>query len=103
MEGDEQLLTSAIDLFLRTEAKLVGQVRAAVAARDCVAVEHTAHAYKGAVGNFTTGAVFSSALRLEMIGRSKELSQVQPALVDFEKHVGQLREELIRVRGKGAS
>jgi two-component system, sensor histidine kinase and response regulator len=103
LEGDEELLVTAIDLFFDSHMRMLAEIRAAAQKSDARLLERAAHAFKSAVGNFDAGPAFQSALQLEMLGRAGNLSSVHSAVLELECHVRQLEAELSRVRQEVAS
>jgi CheY-like chemotaxis protein len=77
---DRELLQTVLDAFFEESATVLKQVEASVAAKDPVALKHSAHTLKGvllAVGAHPTSQV---AFDLERIGTSGDLSAAAPAL-----------------------
>ena len=72
-------------MFLQECPKLMEQVRQAVSQCDAKAVEHSAHALKGAVSNFTSDGPFKLALRMEMLGRGGDLADISEVHVALQK------------------
>ncbi|MCX6638185.1 MAG: Hpt domain-containing protein [Acidobacteria bacterium] len=93
--GDERLLREIAVLFLDECPRVMREIRAAVEAGDAVALELAAHSLKGSVGNFGADKVFQAALRLEAIGRSRDLSSAHEALSDLVSAMDSLRPALV--------
>jgi hypothetical protein len=53
---------------------------------------------KGAVGNFGAKGAFDAALRLEMMGRGGDLTNVEEAYAELEKEVTHLKDALAALR-----
>jgi HPt (histidine-containing phosphotransfer) domain-containing protein len=87
VEGDQGLLHELAQLFIEDYAELLNQVRTAVENHDSEALTHTAHTFKGSVGNFGAKAAFEAALKLEMMGRNDDLEGAKAAFKDLEKEV----------------
>jgi hypothetical protein len=62
--------------------------------RDAAALALSAHALKGAVGHFGTGAAHEAAARLEAVGRCGDLRGASGALDDLAAEMEALRREL---------
>jgi HPt (histidine-containing phosphotransfer) domain-containing protein len=99
--NDEELIFESIDIFMDSSANRLEALRAAVKARDEEQVMAEAHALKGVVGIFSPGDVFEAAKKLEFMGRNKDLTGVDEALVDFEGKLEQLRGILQQWRDEG--
>jgi HPt (histidine-containing phosphotransfer) domain-containing protein len=92
--GDKELLEEVAQLFLQTSPDLLAEIRRAVAAGNAEALERSAHTLKGSVGNFGAEAAFDAALRLEKIGRSRELRGAEEALGVLEREMERVRPAL---------
>ncbi|MCH9009635.1 MAG: response regulator [Chloroflexi bacterium] len=90
LEGDEELLGQMVGLILEDCPKFMEDIRAAIARGDAEVLQRTSHTLKGAVGNLQAHAVYEAALRLEMIGRSAELSGADDALGVLDEEMNRL-------------
>ena len=90
LEGDEELLGQMVGLILEDCPKFMEDIRAAIARGDAEILQRTSHTLKGAVGNLQAHAVYEAALRLEMIGRSAELSGADDALRMLDEEMNRL-------------
>jgi len=81
--GDEELLREVARLFLDEYPALMVEIREAVVARDANALERAAHTLKGSVSNFGADAAYNAAFVLEMMGRTRDLTQVERGLADL--------------------
>jgi HPt (histidine-containing phosphotransfer) domain-containing protein len=79
VEGDDELLTEIVELFLEDSPRLLEEVRAAVAAGDAAELKRAAHTLKGAASNFGAAAVVAVCLELEAMSRSGDLAAAAPA------------------------
>jgi two-component system sensor histidine kinase/response regulator len=79
VEGDTELLQEIVALFLEDSPRVLEEVRAAVAAGDAVALKRAAHTLKGSASNFGAAAVVATALELEAMGRTGDLTAAGPA------------------------
>jgi HPt (histidine-containing phosphotransfer) domain-containing protein len=66
------------------------EIRSAIRQQDAARLKLTAHAFKGAVGNFAAAAAVASALRLEKMGRAGDLTGAGEAFAELEAEVQQL-------------
>src|SRR5262245_35613438 len=94
---DPALLRELANLFHARSAQMLDEVRRAVQAGDPAAVGFMAHALKGAVANFSEGAAFQLALRLEMMGKQGDRSAAAGALRELESAVERLGRALTRL------
>jgi HPt (histidine-containing phosphotransfer) domain-containing protein len=92
--GDVDLLREVGALFLKECPSAVTGLRKAVAERDAQRIEHEAHSLKGSVSTFGAGAAFQAALEIERKGRSRNLSEVEANLQQFESSLERLCAEL---------
>ena len=79
-----------VGLILEDCPKFMEDIRAAIARGDAEVLQRTSHTLKGAVGNLQAHAVYEAALRLEMIGRSAELSGADDALGVLDEEMNRL-------------
>ncbi len=89
--GDEGLLQDIAALFLDEYPKTMAEIRVALEKGDARALERGAHSLKGSVGNFGAATAFQAALRLEMIGRSRNLTGADQAFADLVGALDSLR------------
>jgi two-component system sensor histidine kinase/response regulator len=93
--GDETLLKELVDLFIADYPRRVSDIQTAIREGDAQELEQAAHALKGSIGNFTSESAFQAALRLETIGRDRDMAQAPDAMIDLENKVRQLQEQLV--------
>jgi HPt (histidine-containing phosphotransfer) domain-containing protein len=94
LRGDTALLKELAELFLAEDVKIQASINDAVARRDAAALQYAAHALKGAVGNFMAKDAFQAAQQLEELGRSGDLSEVDPVRARVDQTVQQLKSAL---------
>jgi HPt (histidine-containing phosphotransfer) domain-containing protein len=92
--GDVELLKEIAVLFLENYEAWLGELREAAARGDAKVVESTAHGLKGSVANFGAQAAVEAALRLEALGRGRDLTEVSRSLAALESALAALRPEL---------
>jgi len=83
-----------VSVFRDESAKLLYEIRSGVSRRDGEAVERAAHSLKGALAALAARAASAAALRLESIGRERDLSGVDAAWSVLEHEMGRLQKEL---------
>ncbi len=93
--GDTELLTEIASLFLGDCPKLLSEIRQAFQQGDLEHLEKAAHALKGSVSNFGAEAAVEAALRVENMGRSRDLTETPQAIVRLEREIARVTEELI--------
>ena len=94
VDGDPDLLAEIATLFLDScEAWLV-DLRRGLADSDAAAIEKAAHTLKGSAASFGALPLIEAALRVEKIGASLDLAEVDSAVQDLESQVGALTGEL---------
>jgi two-component system, sensor histidine kinase and response regulator len=92
--GDLGLLRDIATVFLQYCDQWMTEIREAVARGDAQAVENGAHGLKGSVANFGAEAAVDAALRLEQLGRRRDLTTVAKAIHTLESALAALRPEL---------
>jgi two-component system, sensor histidine kinase and response regulator len=88
--GDTDLLRELVDLFLEDCPRLMGDLRAAIAASDATGVKRAAHTLKGALQNFGAADVAGTAQALETMGRANDLAGAAPLSVTLERRLAAL-------------
>jgi two-component system, sensor histidine kinase and response regulator len=94
VEGDRQLLEQMVSIFLEEVPRQLAELRKAIDDADARAVERAAHTLKGAVGIFAAPPAVAAALRVELMGREKNLAGAAPALASLEREVERLKSVL---------
>jgi CheY-like chemotaxis protein/HPt (histidine-containing phosphotransfer) domain-containing protein len=89
--GDRELLAELVRLFLRQYPVWVGELRSGLAAGDAALLKRAAHNLKSCLGNFGARAAFERALRVEMIGRERNLAGADDACRALEQSLERLR------------
>jgi len=102
VDGDEELLGELAQMFLDELPIQLAALRDAVARGDSKAVEQTAHALKGAVGNFAARRSFDRARNLEMKGRAGDMAHAGEGLEELEESLQSLEPALARLVKKDA-
>ncbi len=97
MGGNYKLLNEIARVFLGDCAQLLSEVEKAVQNGDCTAVERSANNIKGAVGNFAAKSAFEAALKLEMLGRSGDLTHAQGAFENLKEKIVNLEYALMNL------
>jgi len=97
MEGNVELLAELAEMFLEQSPAWLQTIRDAVTRRDCEAVSQNAHSLKGAVSNFGAKPAFDAALRLELLGRDKDLGCAAEAVAVLEAELLRLEPHLVTV------
>lgn len=101
VEGDRTLLYKLIDIFLADCPKRVQEIRAAVGLGDSATLERAAHTLKGAAGLFDARTTVQVLGRLEMMGRTGDLTGAAQALGDLEDALARLIPALTRFVKEG--
>lgn len=95
--GDPELLLRLIELFDADRTETIDAIQAGLAARDARTIERAAHRLKGSLGTLAATAAHAAAFKLEIIGRSGDLSQAASAWKSLEHELARLRPELERL------
>jgi two-component system sensor histidine kinase/response regulator len=94
MGGDRELLKEIAGLFLENYRDWLGELRHATALGDAQMVERTAHGLKGSVANFGARNAVEASLKLENLGRSRDLAGATESLAALESALETLRGDL---------
>jgi len=92
--GDADLLKEIVTIFLDDYPVLLTDIRNACEQRNPHSLEKSAHALKGAVGNFSAESAVRAALKLETMGRERNMEEAPRALAQLEREIGQLATQL---------
>lgn len=84
--GDFELMREVVEAFAVESPKLFAEMRSAIAALNFRALEHAAHAYKGAISVFSTAPAITLAADLEYMGARRDLSGAPRLLSLLEDH-----------------
>ncbi len=87
----EEMLTQLARVFLANADAMLAAVADAVRAGDAKAVHHSAHTFKGAVGNLAAKRSHEAALRLEQMGRLNDLSSAAEAFERLKEAFNELK------------
>ena len=88
--GDEELLQEVAQLFLDEYPLLMTEIHEALQSRNAQRLERAAHSLKGSISNFGAEPAVDSALALEKIGRSGDLTDAVAAYAKLEAVMQQL-------------
>lgn len=88
--NDEELIADVVQVFMEQKDVQVADVESAVKARDAMAVGRAAHKIKGGLLTIGAAAAGDAALKLEKMGKTGDLGDVDAALVDLHREVGRL-------------
>ena len=102
VDGNRELLRELIGLFFDEIPGLLSTIQETITQCDAKALERTAHTLKGAVGNFSAQGAYAASLRLEVMGRSGDLTHVEEAYAELEKELARLGEALTALREENA-
>ena len=116
VDGDEALLADLAKLFCAESPKMLAAIQHGIEHKNADSIERSAHSLKSSLAMFAAPKAFDLALKLEDLGRSKELGdvgstfaaltaemeRVRTALEEFHLHQQQTQ-EVATPRGGGKS
>jgi CheY-like chemotaxis protein len=88
--GSRELLGQMVEIFREECPRLLAAVREALDRKDCEALEDSAHALKGTVGNFSAGPAAEASRELEIMARGGDLEGT-------DEIYGRLKQEIERL------
>jgi PAS domain S-box-containing protein len=94
VRGDREMLLDIVRLFCDEMPEMLSTLRSAITRGDGHAVERTAHSVKGTVSGFGAQAAQEAALKLEMIGRSGDLTHAETVWAVLEREITRLYQAL---------
>jgi two-component system sensor histidine kinase/response regulator len=95
--NNRELLTEVITVFLADTPGRIEALGAAAAAGDAMALAATAHALKGSVGLFSTGAAYEAARALEVAARAGVIKDGRRRAADLAREVSRTMADLERM------
>ena len=87
LEGDRDLLSRMVQIFLEENPALLERTRHAIAGRDQLALGRLAHTMRGALANFAAHEAGGAARRLEVSAEQGDWNGVVAAHDDLEKQM----------------
>ena len=97
------MLLDIVRLFFDEIPELLSTLHTSIARGDGRAIERTAHSVKGTVSSFGAQAAQDAALKLEMIGRSGDLTHAETAWAVLEHEITLLHHALAVFREERAT
>ncbi len=95
--GDRELLASLVAMFHEQWPTMLGDIRRGVDAGDAARAGMGAHTLKSAIGIFSQGSAYALALRLEQMGKAKDLADAGAALAELEAALQRLANSITRL------
>ena len=95
--GDREFLDEFIVLFEQDAARLVLEIRRAVAGADGAALERSAHSLKGMLSHFGESAALELSRRLEALGAGRDLAGAEEIESALLGEIGLIQESLARL------
>jgi two-component system, sensor histidine kinase and response regulator len=90
VEGDQELLTEIINLFVDDAPRLMNAMRGAFEQRDMALLERLAHSMKGAAGNLCASLTAATAMQLEYDAKKGDAESCKSDLAKLEAAVAKL-------------
>ena len=91
-----------VGLFLDDCPRLMSRIRESIDHHENAALERSAHALKGSVGNFAAASAFAAAYRLEEMGRNSDIAHAEEAYTALEGELKRLKPVLMSLGKSGA-
>lgn len=94
VEGDVELLSELIELFLDTTPRLIADIEGGILQRDIKVVQHSAHALKGAMLSIGAAQAAHAALQLETLEPAGDMTPARELLERLVREFERLQTEL---------
>jgi HPt (histidine-containing phosphotransfer) domain-containing protein len=94
--GDEAMFEEFLTILLEEAAAELTTITQAITQQDANSIEHAAHSLKGGAASMGADRVREAACRLEMIGRSGNLSEAPQAAAILKREVELLQQHVGR-------
>jgi CheY-like chemotaxis protein len=88
--GGDENLKEIVELFAVESEKLMTRMREAITNEDPSELQRAAHTLKGSISLFGVKCPVAAALRLEIMGRDKNLADAEQAWLKLMKEIEQL-------------
>jgi CheY-like chemotaxis protein/HPt (histidine-containing phosphotransfer) domain-containing protein len=93
--GNRKLLMEIVEAFLEESRRLMKAMLEAVEQGDMATLERSAHTLKSAASYFGANHASETALRLELMGRDRQLPHVREGLAELEGELENLTKVLV--------
>jgi CheY-like chemotaxis protein len=90
--GDQKFLREMVEDFLRSAPKQLEKLKQGIRSRDNKKIETEAHSLKGAAGNLSAKRISNLALKLELSGRTGDLTDAEETLDNLITEITLLHE-----------
>ena len=97
VDGDRQLLTELLELFIKDLPHRVDDIQNAIESNDARKLEVSAHSIKGALLNISAGMAARAASKLEHVGKMNNTEQFNKSFSDLAEELEKLKEMLTRI------
>jgi signal transduction histidine kinase/CheY-like chemotaxis protein/HPt (histidine-containing phosphotransfer) domain-containing protein len=94
VDGDMELFREVVGLFLGDYPKAMAEIDKAIRESDATRLNRVAHSLKESVVNFAARRAVETALKLEMMGKEKELTKARGVFSSLAKEMECLRTAL---------
>jgi two-component system, sensor histidine kinase and response regulator len=94
LDGDAELLSMLITVYLEDSMELLSRLSAAIEVRDAASAERAAHSLKGLASNFDAFPAVEAALVIETAARQGDWPAMTGGLPTLEQEVSRLRQAL---------
>jgi PAS domain S-box-containing protein len=98
LEGDAQLLSQLIEIYLRESPSLLAAAQRALQEKHGPDLVRLAHTIKGSAGNFLAHATFKAAEGLETCAAQGDFLRAQEAMSALEREMERLGDALLALR-----
>ncbi len=98
LDGDSELLTEIVELFLEDYPTQLTCIREALKQGDGKVLERSAHTFKGSLSHFGAESAVEAALQLEKMGQQGDLTHAWETYALLEQTVERLKPSLKALR-----
>ena len=99
-DNDWDFLKEVIDMFIADYPKMLKNIHDAIQAKDAPALQRTAHALKGMLGNFQVETATQKAYNLEKIGGEENLEQAADIYTQLSTELDSLERMFLDLSGE---
>ena len=89
--GDKELLDELLNMFIADYPKKIEEIEKAIKNKNFEMLREIAHSLKGASGNLGLTEIYELCLKLENMGKEKDLSNAEDVLDRLKEELSKLR------------
>ncbi len=98
VQDDKELLLELFDIFQQDYAEKRRNLNDFIARKDFEQIKALAHSLKGASGNISAKKLNVLFVKLEQLGKSNDLTNINPFLKDLDEQYGLVQAHIVQLK-----